>query len=53
MAEWKKNPVVGVVAGIIFILAMVMMIVLLKPKAPPLAEGEGRTPASTPFVKGR
>lgn len=52
MAEWKKNPAVGVVAGIIFILAILIMIALLQPKKKPVAEGEIRqSPGNTPFIK--
>ena len=36
MADWKNNPAVGVAAGVVFILAMILMVVLLKPKEPPV-----------------
>ena len=50
MADWKNNPAVAVAAGVVFILAMIMMVIALKPKAPShntIIE----TPASTPNVE--
>ena len=50
MADWKKNPAVGVSAGIIFVLSIIIMFMLLKPKSYTPVKGELATPASTPMV---
>ena len=49
MADWNNNPAVGVAAGVVFILAMIMMALLLKPKTPAPSQNnilEIETPAS-------
>lgn len=52
MADWKNKPLVGVVAGVVFILAMIVMVVLLKPKVPSVTgTGTVKPPVTTPYVK--
>lgn len=52
MADWKKNLLVGVVAGVVFILSILVMLMLLKPRAPSVTgTGSVQTPATTPYVK--
>jgi len=51
MASWKENKVVGIVAAVVFILAIVFMAVGLKPKAYPTVKGTLKTPANTPYIK--
>ncbi len=54
MIDWKTNKVVGIVAGILSILSVVLIIkgLTVKPK-PQVIEGGNilETPANTPFIK--
>ena len=52
MADWKNNPAVAVAAGVVFILAMIMMALLLRPKTPTFSQDTIlEIPASTPNIK--
>ena len=51
MASWKENKVVGIVGGVVFVLSMIIMAALLKPKKVPSVTGIPKTPATTPYVK--
>lgn len=52
MASWKENKMMGIVAGVVFILAIIVMVALLKPRAPAVTgTGTLETPATTPYVK--
>ena len=54
MASWKENPVVGIVAGIVFVIAMVVMVSMLTRQPTIPAELKARmpaVPANTPLAK--
>ena len=50
MTDWKKNKVVGMAAGVIFVLAMAVLFktMLVKPKPLPVSEGKYLIPVPVP-----
>lgn len=52
MSDWKKNKTVGLVAGVIFVLAIIILIKTLTAKpAFHLIKGDSHPiPVNTPFV---
>ena len=51
MASWKQNKVVGIVAAVVFVLAVVVMVIMLRPKVTPVeTEGLLQTPETTPNI---
>lgn len=52
MAGWKENKVVGIIAGVVFILSMVILAIRLNTNpAPYKGEMPNKPAANTPFLK--
>ncbi|MBU1998990.1 MAG: hypothetical protein KKE64_05800 [Candidatus Omnitrophica bacterium] len=51
MADWRDNKLVGVIAAVVFIVSLLLLIVLLRPRSVALMKTPIPTPSTTPFVK--